>query len=430
LLFDSHVPVQQLSPEDNGNAKKLIRANYPLRLVVVGLSGSRLRKIAAVHGVPARQKDHVDAIRRQLEDHECVTCPETITVYQLVANTKPEKMAQARATAQAWREAKRDKKMDAVKASAALLKKRRQIRDRRKKEREPSKDAPSRFPPVPPSQGLRHQVISGMCDELDPATLEEMGCAVCGSLTPRIELTKMTDTTVNWDVLKVAGVTRKERFTNHDPIEELDGPVLADGCDSVCTDCESTLLKGAVPLRSLANNIWIGCVPWQLKDLSFAERMLISKVRHNRCVVRVASGRGKMSANAIMFATPIVKIYQVLPVSKDELSEVLAFVFLGSARPTEEDFARTPMLVRRTRVKDALDWLKLNHRDYTDLEISPENLQDLPENGIPCGVDWKETVEGETNNVAEAMSVHDTGEEEEGICCFRTDRRAIRPNGH
>ncbi|KAJ7351638.1 hypothetical protein DFH08DRAFT_694806, partial [Mycena albidolilacea] len=300
--------------------------------------------------------------------------------------------------------------MDAVKASAALLKKRRQIRDRRKKEREPSKDAPSRFPPVPPSPGLRHQVISGMCDELDPATLEEMGCAVCGSLTPRIELTKMTDTTVNWDILKVSGVTRKEQFTNHDPIEELDGPVLADRCDSVCTDCESTLLKGAVLLRSLANKIWIGCVPWQLKELSFAERMLISKVQHNRCVVRVASGRGKMSANAIMFATPIVKIYQVLSVSKDELSEVLAFVFLGSARPTEEDFARTPML--------------LNHRDYADLEISPENLQDLPENGIPCGVDWKETVEGETSNVAEAMSVHDTGEEEEGTaqgpCSFAT----------
>jgi hypothetical protein len=75
--------------------------------------------------------------------------------------------------------------------------------------------------------------------------------------------------------------------------------------------------------------------------------MMIAKLRHNRCVVRVASGRGKLVANAIMFATPIMKVYNVLLLSRDELSEVLAFVFLGSAKPTEEDFVRTPMFVRR-----------------------------------------------------------------------------------
>ncbi|KAJ7917962.1 hypothetical protein B0H13DRAFT_1465418, partial [Mycena leptocephala] len=85
--------------------------------------------------------------------------------------------------------------------------------------------------------------------------------------------------------------------------------LLADSCDSACVDCEDRLLKGLVPVKSLANHIWIGKVPWALRDLSFAEKMLIATVRHNRCVVRVASGRGKMCANAIMFATPIVKVY-------------------------------------------------------------------------------------------------------------------------
>ncbi|KAJ7869352.1 hypothetical protein B0H13DRAFT_1635303, partial [Mycena leptocephala] len=51
--------------------------------------------------------------------------------------------------------------------------------------------------------------------------------------------------------------------------------------------------------------------PCQLQDLSLAEKMLVARVRHNRCVVRVASGRGKLSANAIMFPTPIVQIYKV-----------------------------------------------------------------------------------------------------------------------
>ncbi|KAJ6548077.1 hypothetical protein B0H10DRAFT_1851609 [Mycena sp. CBHHK59/15] len=140
--------------------------------------------------------------------------------------------------------------------------------------------------------------------------------------------------------------------------------------------------------------------------------MLIARVRHNRCVIRLASVSGKMSANAIMFATPIVKVYNILPLSKDELSEVLAFVFLGSAKPTEEDFARMPRLVRRDRVKDALKWLKLNHRDYEDLDISADEIRDLPEHGIHCGYEWEGTKNGETNNVPEAMSVDNNGEEE------------------
>jgi hypothetical protein len=40
-------------------------------------------------------------------------------------------------------------------------------------------------------------------------------------------------------------------------------------------------------------------------------KMLAAKVRHNRCVIRVASGRGKLSKNAIMFANPTVKVYNI-----------------------------------------------------------------------------------------------------------------------
>ncbi|KAJ6478664.1 hypothetical protein DFH09DRAFT_860978, partial [Mycena vulgaris] len=85
------------------------------------------------------------------------------------------------------------------------------------------------------------------------------------------------------------------------------------------------------------------------------------------------------------------KLYNILPPSRDELSGVLAFVFLGPTKPTEEEFKRTPIPVRRERVKTALDWLKLNHCDYANLKISMQNLADLSENGIPCGVDWKTT---------------------------------------
>jgi hypothetical protein len=68
-----------------------------------------------------------------------------------------------------------------------------------------------------------------------------------------------------------------------------------------------------------------------------------------------------MHANAIMFAQPVLKFYLKLPLSQDEMSEILGFVFTGLAALTQESFDRTPMLVRTDEVAAALNWLKLNH---------------------------------------------------------------------
>ncbi|KAJ6632034.1 hypothetical protein B0H10DRAFT_1772070 [Mycena sp. CBHHK59/15] len=158
-------------------------------------------------------------------------------------------------------------------------------------------------------------------------------------------------------------------------------------------------------------------LPWQLKDLLFAEVLLIAKVCHSCCVIHVASGHGKLSANAIMFMNPTHKVYNNLPLSSDEISEILAFVFLGLTHPTEEEFAQTPMLVRRQRVKATLDWLILNHSDYADLEILIENLDMLPENSV----DWKKTDVDEPNRTPEQMSVDDDEDSEGtflGPCTF------------
>ena len=58
-----------------------------------------------------------------------------------------------------------------------------------------------------------------MCEDVDPTQVEESGCAVCGQLTPTVQLTKTKDVHVNWDVLCNDGVTRKDRFHVNNPIE-------------------------------------------------------------------------------------------------------------------------------------------------------------------------------------------------------------------
>jgi hypothetical protein len=91
---------------------------------------------------------------------------------------------------------------------------------------------------------------------------------------------------------------------------------MAEECDYICADCEARLLKNIKNLRSLANHLWVGKVPW-----SYAEKMRVAKVCHNQCEVHVTSGQGKLSANVVMFADPTVKVYNTLPSTKDELSE-------------------------------------------------------------------------------------------------------------
>ena len=128
------------------------------------------------------------------------------------------------------------------------------------------------------------------------------------------------------------------------------------------------------------------------------------------------NGLSKMIANAISFQQPVQKIYHILPPPVKDMDDVIAFIFTGPNPPTQEDFNRTPLLIRRQKVMEALEWLKLNHRDYADLEISYKNLSDYPEDVPPVVVEYRRR---DTNKVVEATSVHDTEVDDgttTGIC--------------
>ena len=108
----------------------------------------------------------------------------------------------------------------------------------------------------------------------------------------------------------------------------------------------------------------------------------------------------------------------MLPPPCEDIEEVLAILFTGPSKPTPEDFARTPFLVRRNAVINALEWLKLNHADYADIEISNENMAQYEETMPPVSIEYRPA---ETNKVPEGTSVFDCEEEDgttEGDCAF------------
>src|ERR1700677_4011905 len=251
---------------------------------------------------------------------------------------------------------------------------------------------------------------------MSPEHFMESGCAVCGELMLLTQLQKLsTLDNIDLDVLRQDKVTRNERNNANDPIAET---ILDYGFDSICNKCYKSMSKGKLPLLALANGKWLGDVPEQLSDLSYAEQLLIARIRHNRCIVKVSSGMRKMRANAITFANPMPKIYDKLPPHSSELDEVLAFIYTGPCKPTQSDFERTPLLVRRSKVAKALEWLILNHSDYYDVEISAENLASYPDNAPPVVVDYRHST---TNKNPESTAVNDMELEdgtESGKCPF------------
>ena len=84
-----------------------------------------------------------------------------------------------------------------------------------------------------------------------------------------------------------------------DPIKEIDGPIIDEKCKHVCHECIKFLEKKVIPPNALANGLWVGNIPKELSDLTFVERLLVSQVQSNHCIVHVLKSGWKMQANAI-----------------------------------------------------------------------------------------------------------------------------------
>ena len=251
------------------------------------------------------------------------------------------------------------------------------------------------FPPSVPSKEHLEHTVNNYCDSTSPEMFEESGCAVCGQLCLTKEIVNISTMKKYFDVLcrPDRQLTRIERKLNSDPIREITGPIIDNDCNGVCPSCCVQLYKKKVPRHALANGFWIGKVPPQLQNLTFAEKLLISRIRHNNCIVRVASGMYKMHSNVVCFELPMIKVYNKLPPHRDDISEVLAFIYIGSSVPGPKELERTPIFVRRNKVADALEWLKLNHKGYADLDISYENLDSYDKDGPPVTVIYQKQTE-------------------------------------
>jgi predicted CxxxxCH...CXXCH cytochrome family protein len=92
-----------------------------------------------------------------------------------------------------------------------------------------------------------------------------------------------------------ASISRQPRSSVSADIKPVYGPIIATGCDKIYNTCSNSLCHSKVPKNALVNASWLGNVPHELQGLSFTENMLIARICHNCCVVKVSkSGMYKM----------------------------------------------------------------------------------------------------------------------------------------
>ncbi|KAI3909395.1 hypothetical protein MKW98_007919 [Papaver atlanticum] len=115
-----------------------------------------------------------------------------------------------------------------------------------------------------------------------------------------------------------------------------------------------------------------GDVPDELSRLTDLEKILIARVHPVMSVYRVNGQQYKYCGNVINFVQDVNAISKVLPCKPKDLSSILVVKRTGNVSTKE-------FIVRQ-----ALMWLRENHKYYPDIEISEENIDAFPEEGVPC----------------------------------------------
>ncbi|KAJ3769005.1 hypothetical protein FB446DRAFT_628119, partial [Lentinula raphanica] len=170
------------------------------------------------------------------------------------------------------------------------------------------------YPPPPLSQTKINSVITQWNNAFAPSEFEEAGCAVCGQLVPTNQLSDLKHMSGFLSILECEGISRKRRESLQTPIQEENGPILDKSAGNrLCNTCRASLRKGSVPKLALARGLWLGDIPIELKNLRFYEKMLVARVQHTRCFVRVQKSAGnkycKLVSNVIAFENPTPQIY-------------------------------------------------------------------------------------------------------------------------
>ncbi|CEL56332.1 hypothetical protein RSOLAG1IB_11903 [Rhizoctonia solani AG-1 IB] len=264
-----------------------------------------------------------------------------------------------------------------------------------------------------PSCNERMKCFQDFYDATSNTAIQKLVCAVCAWWLNNREYA-FSKIYLN----KLPGAERLYPAVRH-PKQELIGPLGCllerKGCTwdweemdwlvNVCCQCYQALSEPLQlpPKYSLANDLWIGPVPWILQQLTIVERLLISHVFPRVFVVKLfpAGSDGtafpedqlqrSMRGNVTSFELNGHDIAHMIdghlmPRPTSILASVLSVTFIGK-KSVKDPAALNLFRVRRELVRSALTWLQENNpRYYSKIEIDNERMTKLPIDDVPFEV--------------------------------------------
>ena len=239
------------------------------------------------------------------------------------------------------------------------------------------------------------QCYEDFYDATSNESLQLQTCPICA----REKLQKEGERTMilsDPSIVEVLGNGRDDdvEVVLRDLLEIEEGEV----CCWMCFECLRSLECSMMPKLSLANNLWIGDIPFELADLTIPEQLLIAR-HYPRCYIfklfprdmtshfpldQLYSG---MAGNASLFELNTREIVEMLkgqrmPSPVQTLVSVIAITFVSS-KTLPMDWLKKTFRVRRGVVCGALVWLKRHNPIYSDICLDMSRLEDLPEDDIP-----------------------------------------------
>jgi hypothetical protein len=168
---------------------------------------------------------------------------------------------------------------------------------------------------------------------------------------------------------------------------------------TICNECLGILQQDRMPPLSLANGLWLGEIPEELSILTLPERMLIAKYFPAAYIVKLFPKKigsrnwdPRLLQNGLRGNVSTYKLDQsqitsmidgnLMPPPSKILAAIIGITFVGPKNLPERSMPNM-FKVRRLRVRSALVWLKANNPLYSNIVISEERLEELPEDAIP-----------------------------------------------
>ncbi|KAF7333268.1 ATP-dependent DNA helicase [Mycena sanguinolenta] len=250
------------------------------------------------------------------------------------------------------------------------------------------------FPILLP-QSEKDQIVREFREATSNVALKRYECSFCGKFESAIHTTLRLANDLDISLLTKA-VMELRTISRQPRIEVFNPQSIINGRYVLCHLCNSAINKNgfsSIPLRSYANGLWIGKVPEELQDLTFLEEQCIARARATKCMYKLNMGpTGQLAArgNVCILPQDTASLITAMPVPLFRLRDEICVILVGSpdVEVTHDMLKKTPLLVRREKIRKALFWLIDHNPLYADLDKNTiiENLEEYPEYDCPLAV--------------------------------------------